>query len=217
MLLLFYASGTVEGVAYGASCSADSDCTEDANQACDSTCKCKTTAIRNNAENACIPKIALEATCLTGEPAEQCIDGLAECRDESGFKCLCKAANYKSGSVCKVKLALNVACTDDGVPVGQCTDTLAECRDEGGFKCLCTAANFKGSSACEARKKPSEICESGQCVANAMCNTTCTCNTGYAATPTATPTSCQSSDATIIIAHLYVFMFGIVASLYILV
>ena len=169
MLLLFYASGTVEGAIYGASCSADSDCTDDANQACDSTCKCKTTAIRNTAGNACIPKIALEATCLSGEPAEQCIDGLAECRDESGFKCLCKAANYKD--------SLN----------------------------------------CEVRKKPNEPCESGQCVANAMCNTTCVCNTGYAATPTATPTSCQSSDAAIIIAHMYVFIFGIVASLYFLV
>jgi hypothetical protein len=39
-----------------------------------------------------LTEIALEATCLTGEPAEQCIDGLAECRDEGGLKCLCKAA-----------------------------------------------------------------------------------------------------------------------------
>ena len=45
----------LSGVAFGDACSVNGDCTEDANQACDSTCKCKTTAIRNNAENACIP------------------------------------------------------------------------------------------------------------------------------------------------------------------
>ena len=47
-----------------------------------------------------LTEIALEATCVDGEPAGQCADGLAECRDENGFKCLCKAGNYKSGSAC---------------------------------------------------------------------------------------------------------------------
>ena len=57
-----------------------------------------------------LTEIALEATCLTGEPAEQCIDGLAECSDESGFKCLCTSANYKSGSICKVSKFDNKLC-----------------------------------------------------------------------------------------------------------
>jgi hypothetical protein len=40
--------------------------------------------------------------------------------------------------------------------------------------------------------KPGEACASDQCVANAMCNTTCTCITGNKATPTSAPTSCES-------------------------
>ena len=57
-----------------------------------------------------LTEIALEATCLTGEPAEQCIDGLAECRDEGGLKCLCKAANYNVGWACKVRKFDNKLC-----------------------------------------------------------------------------------------------------------
>jgi hypothetical protein len=34
-----------------------------------------------------LTEVVLDATCLDGEPATQCADGLAECRDESGFKC----------------------------------------------------------------------------------------------------------------------------------
>ena len=44
-------------------------------------------------------------------------------------------------------------------------------------------------------KKPGEECASYQCVANAICSATsntCACNTGYEATLTATPTSCES-------------------------
>ena len=216
MLLLFYASGTVEGATFGNSCSSSDICTG-ANQMCDTTCKCASAAIINTDNNGCILKVALDATCVSGEPAAQCTDSLAECKDDGGLKCLCKDGNYNSGSVCKAKVALEVACTDNGVPAGQCTDPLAECRDDSGFKCLCTAANFKGTSGCEARKKPDEACAADQCVANAKCSTKCACNTGYTATPTTNPTSCESSDATIIIAHMYVFIFGIVASLYFLV
>jgi hypothetical protein len=49
-----------------------------------------------------LTEIALEVGCTDGEPAGQCVDDLAECRNDGGFKCLCKAANYKSGSACKV-------------------------------------------------------------------------------------------------------------------
>jgi hypothetical protein len=34
-----------------------------------------------------ITEVALDATCVTGEPATQCADSLATCRDESGVKC----------------------------------------------------------------------------------------------------------------------------------
>jgi hypothetical protein len=57
-----------------------------------------------------ITEVELEATCVNTEPATQCADSLAECRDESGFKCLCKAANYKSSSGCKVSKFDNKLC-----------------------------------------------------------------------------------------------------------
>ena len=44
-------------------------------------------------------------------------------------------------------------------------------------------------------KKPAEDCALYQCVANAICSTPnnkCACNTGYRATPTSNPTSCES-------------------------
>ena len=56
------------------------------------------------------------------------------------------------------EVALDAACTDNGVPAGQCIDPLAECRDDSGSKCLCTAANFKGDSGCEASKFDSKLC-----------------------------------------------------------
>ena len=44
----------LSGVAYGDACGADSECTDDSNQACNINCECKTTAIRNTADDACI-------------------------------------------------------------------------------------------------------------------------------------------------------------------
>ena len=109
-------------------------------------------------------------------------------------------------------VAFDANCTIDS----NCTDTNNECST----KCVCTSASFRNdtSNTCDFRTAPGVACSiTDECVTNAMCNTTCTCNTGYTATPTTTPTSCQSSDAAIIIAHMYVFIFGIVASLYFLV
>jgi hypothetical protein len=57
-----------------------------------------------------ITEVALDATCVTGEPATQCADSLATCRDESGVKCLCTSANYNSGSGCKVSKFDNKLC-----------------------------------------------------------------------------------------------------------
>jgi hypothetical protein len=57
-----------------------------------------------------LTEVVLEAVCTDGEPAGQCVDDLAECRDESEFRCLCKAANYKSGSACKVSKFDNKLC-----------------------------------------------------------------------------------------------------------
>jgi len=40
---------------------------------------------------------------------------------------------------------------------------------------------------------PDEACAPDQCVTNAVCtDSKCACNTGYIATPTSTPTSCES-------------------------
>ena len=165
MLVLFYASVTVEGVAFGADCTTESNCTE-ANNTCITTCVCNNDTFRNTANDNCDSRVGFNETCVSGKPATQC------------------------------------------------TDDLAECRDEGGLKCLCKAANYKGSSGCEVRKAPGESCTTtDECVTNAMCSNNCTCNTGY----TTTSTSCESSDAAIIIAHMYVFIFGIVTSLYFLV
>jgi len=57
-----------------------------------------------------LTEVALGVGCTDGEPTDQCADALAECRDEGGFNCLCKAANYKSGSVCKVSKFDNKWC-----------------------------------------------------------------------------------------------------------
>ena len=56
-----------------------------------------------------ITEVALDATCVSTEPAEQCVD-LAECKDDGGLKCLCKDGNYKSGSVCKASKFDNKLC-----------------------------------------------------------------------------------------------------------
>ena len=177
MLLLFYASVTVEGKIYGEVCNVDvdGDCSE-TNNVCGSSnvCVCSMSTFRTIA-NTCVNKVSVNATCNNTETAtDQCSDA-------------------------------NSACSDDGT---------------GGYKCLCTSTYFDSSGTCTLRKKPGEGCASDQCVVNAMCsatNNTCACNTGYEATPTATPTSCENSHATIIIAYKYVFIFGIVTSLYLLV
>ena len=57
-----------------------------------------------------ITEIAYDATCASGEPATQCADSLAECRNEGGLKCLCKAANYKGTSICEVSKFDNKLC-----------------------------------------------------------------------------------------------------------
>jgi hypothetical protein len=49
-----------------------------------------------------LTEIALGLTCTDGQLDGQCVDALAECRTDGGFKCFCKAANYKSGTACKV-------------------------------------------------------------------------------------------------------------------
>lgn len=38
--------------------------------------------------------IALNDPCTDGGAADQCTDTLAECRDDAGFKCLCKASHF---------------------------------------------------------------------------------------------------------------------------
>jgi hypothetical protein len=57
-----------------------------------------------------ITEVALDATCVSGEPAAQCTDSLAECKEDGGLKCLCKDGNYNSGSVCKASKFDNKLC-----------------------------------------------------------------------------------------------------------
>ena len=222
MLLLFYASGTVEGVAFDADCDSSNTCSELNNECISSKCVCTSGSFRNTAGNACASKVALDAVCVdNGVPTGQCIDNLAECTNDGGWKCSCKAANYKSGSECKVKVAIGMTCDIADTATDQCSDTKTACSDDGNGakKCLCTSDYYVSSTTCLDRKAPNATCSTGQCVTNAMCSASsiCACKTGYEATPIATPTSCESSDAAIIIAHMYVFIFGIVASLYFLV
>ena len=105
------------------------------------------------------------------------------------------------------------AAFDDNCTINSnCTEIYNECSSS---KCACNSGSFRNTTGneCVIRKSPGAACSTGECVTNANCNITCICNTGY----TATTTSCESSDAAIIIAHMYVFIFGIVASLYFLV
>ena len=58
-----------------------------------------------------LTEVALDAVCVdNGVPTGQCIDNLAECKNDGGWKCSCKAANYKSGSECKVSKFDNKLC-----------------------------------------------------------------------------------------------------------
>ena len=57
-----------------------------------------------------ITEVALEAECAANQPADQCADNLAECKDGSGLKCLCKDDNYKSSSGCKARKFDNKLC-----------------------------------------------------------------------------------------------------------
>ena len=57
-----------------------------------------------------LTELALDATCLDGEPTAQCVDNKATCRDVNGFKCLCTSGNYKSGTLCKIRKFDNKLC-----------------------------------------------------------------------------------------------------------
>jgi hypothetical protein len=58
-----------------------------------------------------ITEVALDVACNdNGVPAWQCTDPLAEFRDDSGFKCLCTAANFKGNSGCEASKFDNKLC-----------------------------------------------------------------------------------------------------------
>ena len=58
-----------------------------------------------------ITEVALNVACAdNGVPVGQCTDTLAQCKEESGFKCLCKDHNYKSGDACKARKFDNKLC-----------------------------------------------------------------------------------------------------------
>ena len=58
-----------------------------------------------------LTEVALGVECTDdGVPAAQCIDDLAECTNNGGFKCSCKDGNYKSGDACKISKFYNKLC-----------------------------------------------------------------------------------------------------------
>jgi hypothetical protein len=58
-----------------------------------------------------LTEVALDIGCAdAGDPAAQCLDDLAECKDMSGSKCLCKDNNYRSDSACKARKFYNKLC-----------------------------------------------------------------------------------------------------------
>ena len=45
-------------------------------------------------------EIAVKGTCETTD-SNQCVDPQAECRDDNGYKCLCKNTYYLKGNSCE--------------------------------------------------------------------------------------------------------------------
>ncbi|XP_071132926.1 uncharacterized protein [Mytilus edulis] len=93
-------------------------------------CLCKHTHYETG--GVCVLKIALKAACTDGHPADQCEDTLAGCRDESGFKCLCKTNNFENKDVtCAAQVGLDGTCDTTDSAKDQCSVVDTECRDDG--------------------------------------------------------------------------------------
>ncbi|CAG2228686.1 unnamed protein product [Mytilus edulis] len=124
---------------------ADTECRDDG---AGSKCLCIDTHYSDG--SACQTKIALNAACTDGHPVDQCKDTLAECRDESGFKCLCKTNNFENKDVtCAAQVGLDGTCDTTDSATDQCSVVDTECRDDGTeSKCLCKTTHYSDGSAC---------------------------------------------------------------------
>ncbi|XP_076073653.1 uncharacterized protein LOC143045195 [Mytilus galloprovincialis] len=213
MVFVIYSAVGVEGVAFGGNCAGDGtdsgDCTETVNIVCDTTCKCTADSFRKGGSE-CATKIVLNAACTDGQPADQCADTLAECRDQSGFKCLCQTSNFENNvGVCAAQVAaLDDPCDSMDPALDQCAVADAECRVDGTAKCLCKATHYVDGAACTIRIKPNITCTAaGQCVIHATCDTTdtntCVCDIGYTPSPTIDPTMCNGVVKVTILTYMY--------------
>ncbi|XP_071129991.1 cell death abnormality protein 1-like [Mytilus edulis] len=142
MMFTVYIAVSVEGGAYGASCTGNGtgDCTEKNNTVCNGTCKCTANSFRKSTPG-CARKIALKQNCTAGQPADQCEDSNAAC-DGTALKCQCKSTHFvsKTGPACKPKIALKQICTA-GQPADQCEDSNAACNGTA-LKCQCKSTHF---------------------------------------------------------------------------
>ncbi|CAC5397766.1 unnamed protein product [Mytilus coruscus] len=138
MVFVIYMAVGVEGAAYGEACTGAGagDCSE-ANNVCDTTCKCATNFFRKTSPAECAAQVAaLDGVCDTAQTAsDQCAVADSECRTDSGSdKCLCKATHYTDGAACTIRKNPDIACS----ATGECV-TNAECDVGGTDKCECNA------------------------------------------------------------------------------
>ncbi|CAG2218601.1 unnamed protein product [Mytilus edulis] len=145
MLSLTFKQGATHGnICTGAGVG---DCT-DANNVCDTNCRCADNFFPKTSPAECASQIALNANCDTAQTsADQCTGSDVECRADSGTdKCLCKATHYDNSGTCATRTALNGACTTSA----QCAAN-TDCRDDSGTdKCLCTIATHYLDTTCVA-------------------------------------------------------------------
>ncbi|XP_063447442.1 24 kDa ookinete surface protein-like [Mytilus trossulus] len=194
ILITIVCALSVEGAAYGENCTS-STCSETGN-ICGSNnnCTCSSTTFRKNNTTECATKIVLNTVCEVSESADQCEDSLAECRNDNGFKCLCKDNHFeKKTGLCAPRKAFNGTCDNTDSAADQCLEANMGCLNQGLgiYQCLCNSNYYEEGGTCYERRKPYEDCEEGRCVVHATCNTNCTCDMGYEASPVVSPTQCN--------------------------
>lgn len=196
LLITIFCALSVEGAAYGENCTS-STCSETGN-ICGSNnnCTCSSTTFRKNNTAECATKIVLNTVCEVSESADQCGDSLAECRNNNGFKCLCKDNHFeKKTGLCAPRIAFNITCDNTDSAADQCLEANMGCLNQGLgiYQCLCNSNYYENGGTCHERKNPYEACNEGQCVVHATCNNNCTCDMGYEASPVVSPTQCNGS------------------------
>lgn len=194
ILITLFCALSVKGATYGQHCTINANCTDDENICVGNNCTCSSTAFRRN-NTECATKIDLNAVC--GESTDICADSLAECQNDTEYKCLCKDNNFENKTgLCSPRIAFNVTCDNTDSAASQCSQANMGCLNDGlgGYRCLCNSHYYESSGSCHDRIKPYEACGDGQCVVHATCNmSNCTCDMGYEASPIVNPTQCNGA------------------------